>query len=774
MTKLEAIANRDARALTQILRAELQPDNIPKELKVFKGWLCWKAPAISEKLKVQKLPVYAAAGKNRHGTQGSPEDLDGLATWDDAMRRFDEDDTIAGVGFATLPQFGITALDVDHCIDAATGDSTADSDVKGFIKDTYVEISPSGTGIRAFYVGTATDGKNHEDGVELFATTGFVTVTGIGYFEDQPESLQVLDDALRGRLEKKVKARTKKVAKLVDPLDTNDPILQRIIETGRFVRMINEHTAAIICPFNDQHSDPDRTPGGGDSTYMLPYHNGYQHGMFFCQHSHHESGMDYQNECLAAIGYNPFGALAGVTKAIAQATPVEAAALQNLTQDNIALVFASRFSGRVCFAAQAGRWWIYDGKRWATDYLGLARHFAREVIRAANREGNRAAASNSFCDGVEKLARHDPVFARDVAEFDRENYLLNTPAGTFDLRTNVMRQHNSDDHLTKITAVSPTEEGGERFLAFMQEVTGGDDERIYFLQVALGACLSGAVEAHWVMFWTGGGRNGKNTLGDLVMFILGGYAKKIPVTTLMEAKHTAHPTELASLAGVRLATSSEISDGAFWNESRINEITGDEMISARFMGKDFFEFPRTHKHLIYGNHRPQLRSVTPALKSRLVIVPFDQNFAGREDLELPAKLRAEAGFVLGWLIKGHAEWLRLGRRLPPCAAVERETAEYFSVQSTPELWVDECLEVLPDDARPAKELPNAGGLYENYQRWKFARGEQPLSMTRWGDFMSKRFAKEKPHGVVYRGCRLRSSAAFAGLPRPTASQTINY
>ncbi len=621
------------------------------------------------------------------------------------------------------------------------------------------------------YMPNVPSNRRNEDGLPIFWEA--TMENGIGANPDIPmirEKIITLNSPVQATTTNSSKQRT--VAQN-SPYDTNDPFLNAIIDRGLFVRYINDSTAAIICPFNDLHSDPDRKAGGGDSTYLLPHHNGYPHGMFFCQHSHHESGMDYQNKYQAAVGFTPFAALGIATSALEQSTPIEVAALQNLTQDNIALVFASRLRGRVCFAAQAGRWRINDGTRWAPDNLGVARHFAREVIRAANREGKTAAASNSFCDGVEKLARCDPALARDVAIFDRNNYLLNTPAGTFDLRINVMRQHNPDDHLTKITSVSPTEAGGERFLVFMQEVTGGDNERINFLQVALGACLSGAVEAHWLMFWTGVGRNGKNTLGDLVMFILGDYAKKIPVTTLMESKHSTHPTELASLAGVRLATSSEISDGAYWNESRINEITGDEMIAARFMGKDFFEFQRTHKHLIYGNHRPQLRSITAAVKARLVIVPFDQNFAGREDLELGTKLRAEAGFVLGWLIKGHAEWLRLGRKLPRCGAVERETAEYFSTQSTPELWVEECLEVLPDDDRQAKDLPNASGLYENYRWWKQERGEQPLSMTRWGDFMARRFTKEKPHSVVYRGCRLRSSAAFAGLPRPTASQTQN-
>ena len=65
-----------------------------------------------------------------------------------------------------------------------------------------------------------------------------------------------------------------------------------------------------------------------------------------------------------------------------------------------------------------------------------------------------------------------------------------------------------------------------------------------------------------------------------------------------------------------------------------------------------FTFQRTHKHLVYGNSRPQLRSTDSAIRSRIKIVPFKVSFRGREDKDLPRRLREEMGFVLQWLIVG--------------------------------------------------------------------------------------------------------------------------
>ena len=437
-----------------------------------------------------------------------------------------------------------------------------------------------------------------------------------------------------------------------------------------------------------------------------------------------------------------------------RADPMSVALLHNPTQDNVALVFARAYDDKLRYAHLLEKWFLWDGTRWKKDQSRMAFSAMRDVTRRTNSEGKANIASANFCSGVETFAKSAPEFSMIGNEFDQDNYLLNTPAGTYDLRSNKMRPHRQEDHLTKITAVAPMKIGGKRFKRFLLEIFGNDEELINFIKVALGAILSGAVENHWLMFWTGSGRNGKNTLGDLVMYIMGDYAKKIGVATLMATKHEAHPTELASLLGVRLATSSEINDGAHWNESRILEVTGDEVISARFMKKDFFEFTRTHKHLIYGNHRPQLRSITEAIKARLVIVPFKQSFVGREDFTLPAALKAEAGFVLNWLIEGHAEWLRLDRRLPLCAAVNAETEDYFDAQSTLEMWISECCKIITPDERTANHLPTSTELYKSYREWKEKRGEPASSQTRWGENMAAKFEKIKSNGVRYRGLHL--------------------
>ncbi len=220
-----------------------------------------------------------------------------------------------------------------------------------------------------------------------------------------------------------------------------------------------------------------------------------------------------------------------------------------------------------------------------------------------------------------------------------------------------------------------------------------------------------------------------------------------------------HPTEVANLRGLRLAVSSEIGEGEHWNEARVKELTGDSTLTGRLMRQDFFTFRRTHKHLIYGNHRPMLRIVDPAMAARLHIVPFSAMFSaekGNLDPLMPQKLRAEAPAILAWLIRGHQRW-RVSGTLKRCASVEATTRDYLDSQSTLDQWIAERCVLLPDDGRSGRGWSKASVLYADFAAWKRERGEHPLSQTRWGEWMERRYRRVVADGKRYVGVGLATT-----------------
>lgn len=151
----------------------------PDAMRDLKGWLVWRWVRKPGRPKAAKMPYYVT-GIVRKYTHCSDEDRALLVTFEEAKAAAEKHD-FAGVGFALMPEFGITALDFDDCVI----DGKVDTLVEELTEGSYAEYSPSGNGIRAFFAGVIPDDKdsparNPEDkfGYEVFHSKGFVTFTG--------------------------------------------------------------------------------------------------------------------------------------------------------------------------------------------------------------------------------------------------------------------------------------------------------------------------------------------------------------------------------------------------------------------------------------------------------------------------------------------------------------------------------------------------------------------------------------------------------------------
>ena len=158
---------------------QIRAIKVPTPLRDLPLWLVWRYETYAGEPKPRKVPLYAS-GMRRHGQQGTPYDRAHLVTF--AMAREEAAKRgMDGIGLAMLPGADIVALDFDHCVK----DGVVDDTVLELVQSTYAEYSPSGTGVRAFFIGKPDVLGNRKArtkdglfGVEAFSTTGFVTVTG--------------------------------------------------------------------------------------------------------------------------------------------------------------------------------------------------------------------------------------------------------------------------------------------------------------------------------------------------------------------------------------------------------------------------------------------------------------------------------------------------------------------------------------------------------------------------------------------------------------------
>jgi hypothetical protein len=156
--------------------------HLPDEILAQPRFLLWRE-ILDPPSKPRKVPYYAN-GSPRFGTLDTEVDLGKLVSFKEAISVFESSDIYRGIGFAVCGE-GIGAFDIDECLDLVTGELMPDhagyETVQRLAEDgAYIEISPSGTGLRILGPTEMRDPYSR-DKVEYWAEKRFVTLTGALY-----------------------------------------------------------------------------------------------------------------------------------------------------------------------------------------------------------------------------------------------------------------------------------------------------------------------------------------------------------------------------------------------------------------------------------------------------------------------------------------------------------------------------------------------------------------------------------------------------------------
>ena len=168
----------------------------------------------------------------------------------------------------------------------------------------------------------------------------------------------------------------------------------------------------------------------------------------------------------------------------------------------------------------------------------------------------------------------------------------------------------------------------------LNTIFGGKIDVVDYVRRFFGSCATADVSAQLLHVFHGKGSNGKSLLLELLIYVLGEFAGKLPEEVLVGDKSkNRHPTELTVLAGLRLAVATETKEGGRLDESRAKALTGGDTITARGMRENFYSFPPSHKLVLCTNHRPRVMGTDHAIWRRLRLVPFEVTFKTDDDGE---------------------------------------------------------------------------------------------------------------------------------------------
>ena len=388
----------------------------------------------------------------------------------------------------------------------------------------------------------------------------------------------------------------------------------------------------------------------------------------------------------------------------------------------LAQKLAERYRSELRFVGKQKKWMWWDGQKWGEDEKRKIFYYSQKVCRDAamrlkqeyRRElqsaKTRAAAVNLSQDLLEFIATTD--------QWDADPWLLNTPGGILNLRTGEIGPHRATAYMTKMTAVAPDfDMETPLFDAYLERAQPGEVRD--YLQRRYGYALTGLTREEKLDFDYGEGGNGKGTMYNTIAGIMSSYHVTAPISVFLASHNEAHPTNVAHLAGARLATATEIEKGRTWNETQLKNLTGGDIkVVTRRMREDNWEFTPQFKLHISGNNQPNLKSVDEAIRRRLVLVPWSVIIPEKErDDTLKEKLKAEWPGILAWMIKGCLAWQENGLAVPQC--IRDATDEYLEAQDPmPEFITTYFI-------KEEKAKTPAETVYPVWREYKEQRDEKP-------------------------------------------------
>jgi putative DNA primase/helicase len=753
--------------------------NIPQELKKIKNWVCWGDGNVDlstlshEERRMQKLP------KNPHtGGNAMANNPDTWGTFIEALAAKNKYN-FKGLGF--MLGCGYFGVDLDHCEESLKNEFVTKL-------NSYSEYSMSGEGVHIICKGILPQGQRRKNNIEMYEKDRYFIMTGnvienipirncteeikelhAKYLAPQEPEFKPLDfeyianssiDMLDIGLEKDTK-----LSNLWNSFpsgsggnesETDLALLSKIAYwcNGDFNAIKNRF---LESPYYSRKDDYHKRKIDRDDYINATIDKAIKS----LKSTASIDNEKYKQEEMEKAQQKMRGNLFRVDEETGEVMKV----YENNDTGN-AQRLIDRFGNLIRFNDENNSWYIYNGKRWKADDTLEIKRFADIIIKEikldAINERDRSLSKEMYKnidrvysskgkESMIKEARHLDGIPVTNKDFDNNGMILNVNNGYVDLVTGELHDHDDKLMLNKIVNVDYDSKATcPRWLQFLDEIFLGDKELINWIQMAVGYSLTASMKEQCMFFLYGEGSNGKSVFLDTIKKIMGSYGLNAQSETLMAKKagQGEQGGEVARLKGARFVTTVESNQGVKLNEGLVKQLTGDDVITARFLYGKPFEFKPTFKIWMATNHKPIIRGRDNGIWRRIMLVPFNATFSGDKiDKDLPIKLSNEISGILNWALEGTRKWLNGEMKTP--SSVMNTTKEYRKEMDIIQQFLDECV-VMKEEYQNARV--KAGELFKVFDGWSRDLNElnkNEISSTLFGREMTKLVEKKNISGCNY-------------------------
>lgn len=655
-------------ALTVILQ------NIPIELKKVPRWVMWSFMQVgdAENKRWAKMPLQT---NGRAASSTNPN------TWTDFLSAEQAYNTgkFSGIGFVFSSEDNLVGIDLDNVYDLTNGFTNAEMQKLAESINGYMEISPSGTGVKIFTrSANFASHADHNIGFEAYANSRFFTVTGHRLSGIIPEEAQDLTSVIPART------------------------LQR---TG-------DAFGDYVAPLEGW----DITKVETELLSKLSPDCGYSEWLKIGQILHHQFGGDVEAlECwdrwssggaeYATTGdyscdnkWRTFkGSGATLRSLIFMANAQvrkEALARGEIVLDSGAMNHARVFLENY-YTSEEG----YHLVHYADDfYIYVGTHY--EIIEEATirskvyafldkckkpaKQGSLApfnpspASVSAAIDAIQSIVHlpnhpntKPPIWLEDYAQSKPPaSKLISLMNGIFHLEDSILLPHslgfftqNSLPFAYDPNAQCPV------WTQFLNSVWPDDQESQDTLQEMMGYILSGDTRQQKFFNLIGPRRSGKGTINKVLVSLLGQHNTVAPELGELCDTFGLQPWLGKLLASFTDARAPERNRSAV--VSQLLRIVGGDTITVNRKNKESWNGYLPTRIVIYSNEALQLTENSNALTGRMIVLKMTKSFYDNEDTDLAHKLEKELSGIFNWAMEGLKRRLaRGGHFLQPASGKE--------------------------------------------------------------------------------------------------------
>lgn len=393
---------------------------------------------------------------------------------------------------------------------------------------------------------------------------------------------------------------------------------------------------------------------------------------------------------------------------------------------DISNLFAELYRNQIRFNATSNDWYYFNGKVWIKDSRGMyASSIIEEFVKTMltySMDIDNEHLIDFFIKSLNTSRREtllkdskNAMFISQI-EFDKNKNLFNVQNGTLNVKTFQFTSHNGADLLSSIANTEYNSNSiCERWEQFIDEVMEGNEAKKNYLQKWCGYALTTDTSIEQCLILYGKStRNGKGTLMETVLNLMGDYAKTASADTIAKKAQKDSrnaSSDIARLKNCRMLNVSEPEKKLQLDNALVKNMVGRDTLTCRGLYQEEIEFTPIFKFFMNCNYLPNITDNTVFESERINVLEFNKHFnRENQDGTLKDKFKEPENMkgIFNWCLDGLKKYYEEG--LIPPEEVKQATEEYARSSDRLMIFFEE--ELIKSD----KNITCADA-YRRYEDW---------------------------------------------------------